>query len=241
MNENQHYLSNCNITMSNALVRSGHGLTLQEKRIICACIAQIDSRKGNKRDAHLSAIGKEMKFKITVQDYNALFDVDLKNCYNILKNSAKSLLNRQFSMTEKVNGKERVIEYNWLGFAIYAEEEGFIELAFSKYAYPHLNALKNQLTTYKLKNAQAYRSTYTWRIYELIMQFKQKKELLITVEHLRIALDVPHSYRWQEIRIKAIQVAIKELKKKSGIILNYTTFKTGRKITSLKFTWDNTQ
>jgi len=237
---NNNYLSECNVTMSNALVRSSHSLSLQEKRIICACIAKNNSRFGQKRDAHLAPLLKEMKFKVTAKDYNELFDVDMKHCYSILKESADNLLNRQFRIEEIRKGKKQYVKYNWLGFVRYAEDEGFIELAFSQYAYPHLNALNKLLTTYKLKNAQAFRSIYTWRLYELIMQFKDTRWLSISVDELRIALDTPSSYTWKDFRVKAIDRAVNELNKKLGLAMSYERFKTGRKITSLKFTWDKT-
>jgi len=235
-----HYLSDGNITMSNALIKASHSLTLQEKRIICACIAKNDSRLGAKRDAHLSPVLKEMRFKITAQDYHALFGVDINNCYKVLKKSSKSLMTKHFSMKKEVKGKERIVDYAWLGYAEYAEEEGFIEIGFSQYAYPHLNALTNLFTTYKLRNAQSFRSMYTWRIYELLQSWKHTKSLNIHLDDLRLALDIPKSYKWIHIKNRALDSSIKELKEKSGIILDYTTFKTGRKITSLKFTWDKT-
>src|SRR5512135_1489482 len=75
------------VTMSNALTRAGHGLTLAEKRIVAAAVSKLDSRRMLKP-------GEVPRTKITAAEYAETFSVDLDTAYNQLQGAAKTLYNR---------------------------------------------------------------------------------------------------------------------------------------------------
>ena len=230
-------LTDYNVAMSNQLVRASHALSLVEKRVVAAVIALIDSRKGNQLHAHLSEF---QKLRLSALDYSETYEVSTKHAYEHLKKAADALLNRQVQISHCTKvGKARYTRFNWLSSATYAETEGFIEISFTPEIYPHLNALKREYTTYKLKNAASFRSVYSWRLFELAKSWighcAKGKTVIITLENLREQLDVPTTYRWDHIKKRALEPAIKEIQKFNRFEISYSIIKKGRRIHSLEF------
>lgn len=229
-------LGTYNVTMSNTLTRASHSLTLVEKRVIMGVIAKVDSRRGSNKQAHLSEF---QKIRISALDYAEAYDVDLKNAYSHLKKAADHLFDRQFSIKCIVKGSERVTRFRWVFSATYAKDEGFIELSFTPDVYPHLNALKSQYTTYKLKNAASLKSVYSWRLYEFgqswLEHCKSGNTVRITLDNLKHVLDWPDSYRWDHVKKRAIEPAIKEIEKFNNFKITYKIEKKGRSVHAIDF------
>lgn len=229
-------LSEYNVTMSNTLVRASHALTINEKRTLTCAIAQIDSRKGNQRDAHLSEFSK---VRITALDYAETYGVSPKNAYRDLSGVATNLFERHFSIREKVNLKERITRHRWVSSVTYAEEEGFIEMNFTSEIYEHLNVLRQQYTTYKLQVAAALKSAYSWRLFEISQSWMahcdKNKSVRMTLENFRHTMDAPETYRWVDIRRRILESAIKEIAEKNGRIITYKPIKKGRSVHSIEF------
>lgn len=229
-------LSEYNVTMSNVLARASHTLTLPEKRILAAAIAKTDSRKGSGSHAHLSEF---TKIRLSALDYAETYNVDPKNAYEHLKKGAKHLFERHFSIHHKAGRSDRVTRCRWVSSATYAMDEGFIEISFTNEVYPHLNALKREYTTYKLKNAASFRSVYSWRLYELAKSWlehcEQGKVVTITLENLKLQLEWPESYRWNDAKKRTIDPAIEEIGKFESLDIKYKINKKGRSVHSLDF------
>jgi plasmid replication initiation protein len=232
-------LADYNVSMSNKLVRASHALKLVEKRLIAAAIAKVDSRKGNAVHAHLSQF---QKLRITAQEFAETFGIDERNAYNELKAATDDLFNRYFTLTDYSKDKkhERYTKYRWIDAAKYAEGEGFVELSFTAHVYPHLHMLKREYTTYRLKNAASLRSVYSWRMFELAKSWlehctKTNKPVQLTLEQLRDTLETPDSYKWKDIRVRAIEPAIKEIAAKDYLEITYQAYKHGRSVAGIHF------
>lgn len=227
-------LGNCVVHLSNALIRAGHALTLIEKRVVSAAVATVDSRKGFKQHAHLAPF---TKLRITAAEYAETFEVDEKHAYEHLKKAADHLFERYVSIKQPAKRGERIIKFRWVSSVTYAQGEGFIELSFTPEVYPHLHALSGTYTRYKLRNAAALRSIYSWRLYELAKSWltysTEGKPLRINLTNLRNTLEVPEKYKWDDMRKRAIDPAIAEIAQHAGLQISYTVIKTGRTITAL--------
>jgi plasmid replication initiation protein len=230
-------LADCNVSMSNKLIRASHALKLVEKRLIAAAIAKIDSRQGQAVHAHLS---KFQSIRITALDFAESFDIDERNAYKELKAATDDLFNRYFTLADYSKDKkhERYTKYRWIDAAKYAEGEGFVELSFTAHVYPHLHMLEREYTTYRLKNAAALRSVYSWRMYELAKSWlehckKKQKPVQLTLEQLRDTLETPNSYRWDHVKRRALEPAIKEIAEKDNLIITYQPYKKGRSVAGI--------
>lgn len=229
-------LSEYSVSMSNALTRASHALTLLEKRVIMGAVAKVDSRKGAKSHAHLAEF---QKIRISALDYAETYGVDPKNAYSHLIKAADHLFDRHFAIKAMTGKSERITRFRWVSSATYAKDEGFIELSFTPEIYPHLNALKNQYTTYKLKNAASLKSVYSWRLFEFsqswIEHCKTGKTVRVTVENLRHILEWPESYKWNDAKKRALDPAIKEIAQFNHFDVTYKVEKKGRSVHALEF------
>lgn len=222
------------VSMSNALVRAAHGLSLHEKRLVALCISKLDSAR------HWTP--ESLIIRITVQDYREAFAIPHdKHIYRDLKQATQVLKRRLivFHHEDVKTHKPLTSEVSWVGRATYADGEGWVELAFWHELAPHLFKLRKQFTTYHLKQASALRSVYSWRLLELLMQFHKKQRLMITLPDLYHALETPPSMQksFKDLRRRVLEPAAKELYDKENLLVEITPRKDGRKVVSLVFTF----
>jgi plasmid replication initiation protein len=225
------------VTMSNALTRAAHGLTLGEKRVIAWAVSTLDSRQVLKP-------GEVPTTRISAMDYAKEFEVDSDTAYDQLQGAAKALYNRSITFYEpahKRNGKPlppTMVRMRWVGEAKYQAGEGWIELAWWPKLLPHLTGLRKQFTSYQLQQASALRSVYSWRLLELLTRFKSTGKAEYTIEDFKASMEAPASLSdFGQVKRRIIDPAVKELTQKDGWLIQWEPIKAGRKVKSLRFTF----
>lgn len=225
-------LSERYVNMSNMLIRAAQSLNLAEKRVMSCAIAKLDSRR-------LPDSLNALKIRLSASEYAETFGVHKDTAYDQLKSASENLFNRYIRVVIP-GGKKGPIEkkFRWVGGITYQDGEGWIELAFWHEIVPQLMMLRREFTGYKLAQASALRSVYSWRLLELLAQFKSTGFLRINIEEFSHAMDVPESYRkdFKAIRCRVIEPSVLELTKKNGMLIEWNTVKEGgRKITGVEF------
>ena len=231
------------VTMSNALTRAGHGLTLAEKRLIMIAVSKLDSMKTARPGEMLPTT------RITAAEYMEHANCEASAAYEALQGAAKNLFERKLTFFEpafKRNGrplKPIRTDMRWVGRCRYNEGEGAIELAWWPELLPHLLGLKKQFTTYQLQQASALRSMYSWRLLELLMRFKSSGTAEYTIEDFAASMDATDKQRanFNNIKRRIIEPAIKELTDKDGWSIDWEPVKAGRKVKALRFTFENSK
>jgi plasmid replication initiation protein len=224
------------VTMSNALIRAGHGLSLSEKRIVAASIAKLDSR------VSLGSQGVPFS-RLTAAEYADTFGVDLDTAYRQLRDAAKNLYARSITFYEpahKRGGKAvepTLVQMRWVGSVKYHKGEGWVELHWWPALVGHLTGLKKQFTTYQLQQASALRSQYSWKLLELLMRFKSTGVAIYSIEDFCVSVGATANQAsdFGKIRTKIIEPAVKELMVKDGWNIEWEAIKRGRKVIQLKF------
>jgi plasmid replication initiation protein len=193
-----------------------------EARIIHLCIAQIDSTK---------ELDYNQTFTIRADQLAILTKSTMKNAYTQLKKAEDDLFERKFY----IRG-EHLIKSRWISNVVYLEREGEIRLQFSQVITHFLSQLKEQFTQYRLENIMQFQSTHSIRIYELLMQWKTKSKMEVTLEWLKERLFLEDKYnKTYELKRKVLDVAIKEINKHSDMTVSYEKVKRGRSITGFIF------
>jgi len=224
------------ISMTNALTRAGHGLTLAEKRIIGFAVSTLDSYKPAK-------IGDVPSTKISALEYAETFGVDMTTAYEQLQDAAKQLYNRSITFYEAASKrrgkalKPTQVQMRWIGQAKYHEGEGWVELHWWPALLPHLTGLRKNFTSYQLQQASALRSIYSWRLLELLSRFEDTGWLEITIEDFSRSMDASAKQQadFAAIRRKIIEPAVKELMDKDNWLIQWRPIKKGRKVAALRF------
>ena len=225
------------ITMTNALTRAGHGLTLAEKRLVMMAVSKLDSKKA-------LPPGEVPTTRITAAEYVEAFGVDPNTAYTQLQTGAKHLHTRHITFFEpafKRGGKPlpptRVV-MNWVGQVKYQEGEGWVELYWWPKLLPHLTGLKRQFTTYQLQQASALRSAYSWKLLELLMRFQGTGRAEYTIEDFKASMETPPSLTdFGQVKRRVIDPAVKELTEKDGWLIQWEPIKAGRRVARLRFTF----
>lgn len=217
--------------MSNALARSAQGLSLHEKRLVALCVSKLDSGR------HWTP--EKLTIRITVKEYREVFGIDgAHNVYRDLKEACEALEERKIVFFDE---RDKDVEHHirWVGRASYAKQRGWVEVAFFHELAPHLFKLRKQFTTYHLKQATALRTVYAWRLLELLMQFASTGRLMINLEAFWHAMEAPESCRrsFKDLRRRVVEPAVRELHDRESLVVSWAPKKTGRKVTSLEFSF----
>lgn len=224
------------VSMSNALTRAGHGLSLGEKRLVAIAISKLDSRKAVRP-------GDAPTTRVSAAEYAEAYDVDINTAYEQLKDAGKHLYNRSITFYEpafKRTGKSikpTMSVMRWVGQADYQEGEGWIELHWWHAVLRHLVGLSKQFTSYQLQQAMAFRSAHSYRLLELLMRFKSTGWAEYSIEDFAASMDATEKQRadFAKIRTKIIEPAIKELTEKDGWLIQWRPIRAGRKVRAVRF------
>lgn len=234
-----HELKKNTVTKSHALSRAYYRYSLIEKRCMEALISKINPLR----------IDNPQLLTLTALEYAKAYNVPKSMAYRDISKAATGLTHTIITV-DRANGKRGKVEIPLMAIAEHMEDEGRIECKFNMEFLPHLVQMSGKFSSYPLKDAVDFSSTYTWRFYELLVSWaKDKKEinglfagwLKIEVDELRKLLGVPDSYSWAKFNQQVLEVATKELRTKAQIAVYVERIKTSRKITHLniKFIEDN--
>lgn len=214
-----------NVVMSNTLVRSAQSLSLAEKRIVFAAVAKMGNSFG--------------EVILPASEYAETFNMPVKQAYEQLKEAVEGMRTRYFTLAVPDRKGVMIWKINWLQKIGYDDGAGRIGLRFTEDVLPYLCDLTREFTKYRLKQACALRSIHAWRLLELFEQ-QSNGWLAISVEEFHHAMDTPELYRrnFNHLRVKLIEPAVKELCDKDGWLVSWEPVKRGRKVVTLKFTFE---
>lgn len=226
-------LAELQVNMSNALTRSAHSLSLAEKRIVASCIAKTDQIPSM---AHIRQRGAWL-VRLSAADYAETFGIDIDTAYTQLQDASKNLFKRYIRTTRKTRKGIEIYECRWVGGVRYHKGEGWVELDWWHEVVPHLFGLRAEFTSYKLKQASALRSAYSWRLFEVLQSWKNVGRYQPTIEDFCLAMDVPTAYAkdFTDIRRRVIEPAVRELVQKNNMLITWATQNAGRKVIGLDF------
>ena len=219
------------VCKANQLIEATYRLSLNEQRVINACIAQVDS---------VAPLLATDKFELSAKDFAKLFGISEKRAYGELQDIAKTLYQRSLTIynPDPTQPKLKKLETRWISTIGYVPEDGKIFLHFSQYILPYLSELKGQFTKYELNQISGMTCIYGYRLYELLMQWKTTGKREIEIEWLKKHFELDDSYdRMNNFKARIIDPAVKDINEHSKYQVSWEQRKTGRKVTHLIFTF----
>jgi len=215
------------VSKHNDLVGASYRLSVAEQRLILLAIAKIDSRKPMPNG-----------IMITAYDYMGRYPVNSKDAYAQLKDAAKQLFNAKITSITGTGKSRAINEVRWVERCSYIKGEGRVELVFSTTVKPYLSRLIGHYTSYDHWRVSGIDSTYSFRLFEMLMQYKSKGWLYITVEELRRRLQLGDAYdRFSNLRARVIDASVKELRNKCSMELDYELIKEHRTVKAIRFSF----
>jgi len=215
-------MNNLSVTKSNFLIEARYKLPVQAQKLILACLGKVDPRHDIPRE-----------ITMTASEFSDLMGIDIKNAHRELYKAADKLYNSDIVIHE--NGEE--IELRWIQEkAKKLKGEAAVRLVWSDRVLRYISQIRGNFTSYKLRNIAGLQSTYSIRIYELLMRFNSTGEREIFLDDFKSILGISDKYPEFKILNRAvIKPAIEELNSLSDLVINCTPIKHKRMVEKLRF------
>lgn len=223
------------ICKSNAVIEAGYRLSLNEQRLVLACIGQVNSTE---------ELLITDSFELSAKDFASLFAVSEDRAYSELKEVAKNLYQRSLTIYSPLPNKPiySKLETRWISSIAYAPSAGKILLRFAQDMLPYLGNLKGNFTKYELKHIADMKSVYGIRLYELLMQWRTTGKREIEIQWLKERFKIEDNYAAiKDLKKYVIEPAVKDINTHSNFLVSWEQRKTGRAVTHLIFTFSEKQ
>jgi len=209
------------VVKDNKIIEASYTLSLSEQRVLLACISQIDSK---------STLQPDNKFHVMASEIVDLMGLDSSNAYRDMKMAVERLYNR----TIKIDGEDG--EMRWIYRKEYVKNEGKITLYFSPEIIPYLSQLSDKFTAYKLKYVTQFKSSYSIRLYEILVQWASAGEREVKVDWLRKIFQVEDKYKAiKDFKKYIVEPSLADINEHSNIWVEYGQRKSGRTVTHFQF------
>ena len=209
------------VVKDNKIIEASYTLTLSEQRVLLACISQIDS---------MNPLQPDNKFQVLATDLVELMELSRSNAYRDMKIAVDKLYNRSI----KMDGEDG--EMRWLYRKEYVKDEGKLILYFSPEIIPYLSQLSEKFTAYKLKYVAQFKSNYSIRLYEILVQWSSTGEREVKIDWLRDIFQLEGKYKAiKDFKKYIIDPAIADISEHSNIRASYSQRKSGHTVTHFQF------
>lgn len=227
--------------MADLVVKTNHlntvlqNLSLAEIRIMQLAI--IDARENGK------GLNANDPLFISAQRYAEAFETTTENGYLRLKEASIHLLKRYFSF---INPRNNLVSSNWLSQVEYLENRGGIEIVFTPAVVEGITRIDGAIdffTKYLLSNTIKFKSVYSVRLYELITQFRNKRngktdEFPLEIFRKQLGIEPKQYQGMSDFKKYVLDKAVGEINEHSDLLVVYDQIKDGRTITGFCFKFE---
>lgn len=217
------------VTKSNKIIESSYRLTLNEQRLILACIAQI------KKDRVISA---DDRFEVSAVNFAGLFQMNVNQAYRELQEVAERLYQRSVTIQNPDPDDPRIThtKTRWVSSIDYVPQQGVIIVRFASRMIPYISLLEGSFKRYQLDAVAGMSSVYGIRFYELFMQWIEKGEREMALVDLKQLLDLTGQYSAiKDFKKYVIEPAMQDINEHSDLQASYSQRKTGRCVSHFLF------
>ena len=251
------------VVMDNNLIRASYKLTANEMRLILVALSQMPKDPNEPIDPKQAYyISKDDFVRLGVKPNNVAREIreacsDLLNrvvvldtpigdlgvhwVHNILhfKTEVFERLKKEYPNAkndeEFINTLRLHNLLDSLPVIAKSDENIIARIVFHENMIPYISQLKQQFTKLNLTVVMGFGSFYSYRVYLMMMQFKETEFCKIHLDDLRNALDLNDKYPLAaDLKRWVIDTAVDEINEKSPYSVKYELIKTGRKFTHLE-------
>ena len=223
-------LAGRNVTMANVIVRSAFNLNLSEMRLLSAALANTDAT-----DTRALTTESFWTVKLSAIDYAKTFKVSLDTAYEQMEKAADRLL-RHLVVRPHPTRKGVTLKHQWLSRGEYEKGRGTVTLTWHEDIRPFVLGLRKEFTTYRLNQASAFRSVYTWYLWNTLKSWQGIGRWSPSLEEFAVCMSA-ESYlgNFKEMRRRVLEPAVKELREKNNMEIVWEQVTEGRKTVGLRF------
>jgi len=217
------------VVKSNALVNAMFDLSLQGNRFLAFAISLLDRHQEPE-------IGKPIELEIPVKEFAATFELDQKSAYREIEILADQLQRKIITLQPDQSLNGRRVKVGIITKQEYLDGAGRVWLRFDEDLVPHLLGLKAQFTQYRIKDVYQFSRASSWRVYELLKQYKEIGKREFEIEEFKQKVGVQGAYsRPTDLKRFVIDPAVAEINATSDIKVQYEQKKRGRRVVGFLF------
>lgn len=218
------------VVKSNRLNMAIQNLSLSEVRILQLAI--VDAREtGN-------GLSLDKPLNISALRYAKAFNVARQTAHEAILSAEKNLFDRRFSFLDT---DDKLVKSRWVQRVKYLDEEASIEVILTYDVVKEITRIdgyENFFTQYLLEQTAKMHSTYSVRLYELLVQWKSaKKTPLLQLDCFRqqLGVGVDEYKLMSNFKKRVLDLAVKEINETSDLTVSYEQEKRGKRIVGFKF------
>lgn len=217
-------------TQSNKLIEATYKMSVPAKRVMLMLLGQI----------HPGQQDISRKIQIRASDYSQKTGISLHQSYVDIKKGCHELMQTIITTRhQQEKSTEMCVVVSWMK---YHDNEGWLEATFTQWIAPYLHSLSGAggYTSIRIDEAIKFKRFYTIRLYELLMQWKLTGERYIKTESLRQVFQIEEKkyVKFGAFRKYVLEPSILEINNKTIWNVDWDPVKTGKKITSIFFIFE---
>ena len=217
------------IHKQNDLIQARYGaMTLHEQLLLLAVIGKVDPRQ----------LTAETAVELSVASFADVADISEMHAYDDLQRAVKRLYDRSVTIDNPDPDEPALkrTETRWVSSINYFPGQGRIKLYFAPKILPYLANLRNNYTAYFLRHVSKFRSKYSVRLYELLVQWQSRGEREVEIEWLREHWQLQDKYSAiKDLKKWVIEPALRDINEFSNLWVKIGQRKRGRRVHSLQF------
>ena len=195
-------------------------MTLNELRFFCLFVSRLNPLDREKRtvDIKISDFERLFNVKINTTEFNQTISHILSRAMYVYETGEKHTVVNLYSKFEWIDGFKNNI----------------ISISANYDIVPFLWDLKGNYTSYRLINIAKLNSVSKIRLYEILTQYKNKKEFIIEVQDLKELLQSKQK-EFKDFNKFVLKPAIRDINECTDITVKYEKILKCRKCVALKF------
>lgn len=213
------------VVKSNELINGAVDLTLQQQRFVAFIASQLPKRTE-------LPVDRPLKKELSVRKFASMFGVSEKNAYREIEKHTDQLQHKII----QIKRDNTRIKVGIITKALYHDTEGRVEVSLDEEILPHFMELYERFTEYRIRDVYQFKSVNTWRVYELLAQYRKAGTREMTLDDLRWSLGLSGKYtRPTDLKNWIVKPAIKEINSVSDLQVDFDIMKRGRKVVGFRF------
>lgn len=175
------------------------------------------------------------EYEFDTKSFCQICGLDYKNGYHYenIKKTIDNLFGKKFWII-RPNGDE--VGCQWIVKPVISKRSGKIIVKLDSDMQQYVIGLKERYTQYEFINILPMQSSYSIRIYEILMSYRKIHSVTFEIEDLKNKLMCQHYKSFADVRRRVLEPAIEEINKYANdIYVSYEPIKHGAKVIKVKF------
>lgn len=228
------------IYKSNNLIESSYNLNLNEQRLIYLAVKKLKPLyvKSNLKPSQLRTFAGTQEFgdiRIYVNEFKKEFKLNGNSLYERLSDIAKNFFNNKI---QYLKDDGTFVEKRWIITCEYNENEKYISMTFHPDLILDLLVFKSRYGELQYDISKSFKTTYAFRIYELLKNCTYKGIRRFELNDLRHKLAIYDDKKYSsysEFKRNVLIPSVKSINDNTDIEVGFDEIRYGRSVGAIEF------